>query len=270
MKHTVPVLMYHAILHEEDDTSGYIHISLNAFERQMQWLAQQGYQTVTVSELGQGVSASAKCVAITFDDGYYSLYQLVTPVLRRYGFTATLFLTTFPVGASGYDVLPQLEKSYPVGDRPLTWQELTEMEQSCWDIQAHGHRHLVHNALPEEELHREIEESKSLIEQHLHKVVTYYAFPYGRYNNLCLQLCKQLGFGAVFTVQPGLAPDANQLFALPRVEINRWVNDEVFATKMRTGYSNRKQQWKWAFGKILYRNIRLKDVLKRMYDKVKK
>ena len=260
--------MYHAVTAQENDAAGYVHISLQAFADQMKWLADNDYTAISVAEMTQQRNTPSKKVVLTFDDGYYSLYHLVTPVLRQYGFSATLFLTTYPIGAATYAVLPHLEKSYPPDDRPLTWEELKEMEYSCWDIQAHGHKHLAHNMLLEESLQPEISKSKSLIEYHLGKKVQYYAFPYGRYNALCLTLCSQLGMKAVFTVHPGLANNNGKEFRLPRVEINRNTTIMEFRNKMLTGFSNRRQRMEWLFLQLLYKNVWLKDRMKRTYDQL--
>lgn len=262
--------MYHALTHNDSDTVGHIHISLHAFTSQIQWLATNGYTSVTVQDMYSGGDLPEKKVVITFDDGYYSLYALAWPVLKQYGFTATLFVTTGAVDAEGYEVLTHLEKTYPYGDRPLTWTELKEMERGGWDIQAHGHQHLVHNMLPEEALFSEMAVSKQQVQEQLHKQVNNYAFPYGRYNSLCLKLAYKLGFEYVFTVQPGLASRNGKVFAIPRLEINRYTTLPVFARQVQTGYTGGRQQLTWFFLHLLYRNIWLKDGLKGMYDVLKK
>jgi peptidoglycan/xylan/chitin deacetylase (PgdA/CDA1 family) len=265
----IPVLMYHAVTPatEEEDV-GHIHVSLQVFTAQMQWLAAEGYTTLTIPELLEQTNhpGTTKKVVLTFDDGYASLYTLVTPLLQQYGFKATLFVTTATVGADSYAVLPHFERSFPPNDRPLSWQELQEMEQGCWDIQPHGHQHLAHNRLPQQELLAEIAESKRQVELYLNKRTDCYAFPYGRYNYACLQLLPELGFKAAFTVQPGLTA-REKLFQLPRVEINKFDTLPLFTHKMLTGYRDPQQRIRSFFTQFIYRNPRLKDSLKRIRDR---
>ena len=262
--------MYHAVNPTQEEV-GYLHVSLRNFEAQLQWLSLRGYTTITVNELFNGPASAnnqqpAKRLVLTFDDGYLSLYKLVTPLLRQYGFKATLFVTTATIGADSYRVLPHFETTIPGGDRPLNWHELKEMEQDCWDIQPHGHEHLTHNMIPGEALQFEIAESKRLVELHLQKQALYYAFPYGRYNYHCLQILEQLGFRAAFTVQPGLTGNSN-LFQMPRIEINRFDTLSLFQRKVTTGYRSRNQHISSFFTSFIFRNPRLKDWFKQVRDR---
>jgi len=262
--------MYHAVTTENHDACGHVHVPYEAFASQLLWLYENGYETITVSEIHQARQSDTKKVVLTFDDGYYSLYHLVTPLLKQYRFSATLFLTTYPVGAGSYAVLPGLEKEYPEGDRPLTWEELEEMEHSCWDIQAHGHQHLVHNNLNMHALTAEVGKSKAAIEFHLDKVVNYYAFPYGRYNYQCLEVLKESGFVNVFTVEPGLAHFSPADFRIPRIEMNRYVTTGMFVRKVVTGFGSGKERLRWMFLRLIYKNVKWKDRVRTIYRKIRK
>src|SRR5690606_33793779 len=116
-----------------------------------------------------------------FDDGYHSLFTYATPILQRYGFTAVLFLTTAAVGETSYSCLPHCTL-YPVDDRPLTWEELREMQRKGWEIQAHGHRHYGHTALKGKILEEEISLSKQTISDKLQFDSEFYCYPYGDFN----------------------------------------------------------------------------------------
>jgi hypothetical protein len=68
----------------------------------MRLLSEAGYRTLSLAEmvghLRRREPFPNKFLAITFDDGYQSVYHHAFPVLHRYGFSATVFMA---VGKSG-------------------------------------------------------------------------------------------------------------------------------------------------------------------------
>lgn len=267
----IPVLMYHAISNVDlTPAVNPVHILLSAFTEQVKWLSEHNYTSIFLTKLPQILSAggTGKMVALTFDDGYYSLLTMATPVLKRYGMKATLFLTTKPVGES-YDVLPGFEKSYPPGDRPLRWRELRAMEQSgCWDIQAHGNEHLIHNLLSEQQLVQEMSACKQSLLVNLNKIATCYSFPYGRYNHSCLVKLKELGFTSGYSVHAGMASSKSDNRRFQRIEINRFDTPETFKNKIIKGYPDKLTEIKKRTVYLAYKNLKLKDKINGIKEKL--
>lgn len=79
----VPVFVFHSVLPE-------------TFGRQLRYLAENGYSTLSVEEYYQGLVGTRpypeRAVLLTFDDGRGSLWSVGAPLLRRYGFTGVVFL----------------------------------------------------------------------------------------------------------------------------------------------------------------------------------
>ena len=95
----LPILCYHGIaLEDEDQWDPTLYISPERFETRMRKLSEGGYKVISLREgvrqLYAG-SLSPRSVTITFDDGNHDFYVRALPVLRRYGFRATVYLTTF-------------------------------------------------------------------------------------------------------------------------------------------------------------------------------
>src|ERR1700730_5623043 len=96
----LPILMYHSVsdnLFGKSHPYYQINTSPRVFAQQMKWLHEAGYQTLNLSQLRLAMDADnvpPKTVVITFDDGYQDFVIDAFSPMRRYGFTATIFLAT--------------------------------------------------------------------------------------------------------------------------------------------------------------------------------
>ena len=130
----VPILLYH---HIAEDADGIITVTPETFERQICFLAENGYQAVTVQEMidyvYRGGELPEKPVCITFDDGYLSNYEYAWPVLQQYGMKATIYA----IGASiGHDRLYK-DTEFELTPHFSFDQAREMMESGVIDIQSH-------------------------------------------------------------------------------------------------------------------------------------
>ena len=92
---SIPVLIYHNVV---KDSPKELEITANHFEKQMSFLKEHNYKTLTLDELYDFVQGNKnfpdRSVMLTFDDGLKSHYTYVYPILKRYGFTAVAFVVT--------------------------------------------------------------------------------------------------------------------------------------------------------------------------------
>lgn len=112
-----PVFIYHRV----DPAS---------FERDLKYLTSNGYlflNDVCLQAAIQGdYPFTGREVALTFDDGYDDLLQIVAPLLRFYGAVATVFIAPGFIGSPGY----------------LNWDDLYRLSLSgVVSIGAHSYRH---------------------------------------------------------------------------------------------------------------------------------
>src|SRR5215469_16513321 len=70
-----------------------------------------------------------KLVVLTFDDSVKSHHSVVRPILKKYGFGATFFVT------EGFD-FPTNKKDY------MTWAEIAELHADGFEIGNHTRDHL--------------------------------------------------------------------------------------------------------------------------------
>ena len=104
----LPILTFHAL----DDKRSPLSFPPELFRRGMRQLHQAGFRTVSANRaahlLREGKPLPGRLMAITFDDGYRSVFEHGLPVLEQLGYTATVFLNTGPAaGGAAADGRPR-------------------------------------------------------------------------------------------------------------------------------------------------------------------
>jgi peptidoglycan/xylan/chitin deacetylase (PgdA/CDA1 family) len=93
------ILCYHGVsLDDEHEWDPRFYVSPAVLERRLQTLRDGGYSVLPLGEALRRLyerTLPPKSVAITFDDGCFDFYHGAYPLLKKYGFPATVYLTTF-------------------------------------------------------------------------------------------------------------------------------------------------------------------------------
>jgi peptidoglycan/xylan/chitin deacetylase (PgdA/CDA1 family) len=223
----VPILSYH---HFAEDCKSNLCMPVRTFHRHLKYLKENGYRVITMGELLGFLSyrraIPKKSVIITIDDGYSSAYHIAYPILKQYGFTATLFVYTDYVGLS---------------ESSIDWDQLREMKADGFEVGSHTLSHadltkkLVHETDQAylERIRKELVVSKQIIDQEMKQNTMLLAYPYGRYNETILKLSDQAGYKIGVTVKRG----GNPFFADPLVlERNQILKTDIksLVTMLRT------------------------------------
>lgn len=171
----LPILMYHSISDEaEEGVSPYFRVvtSPGKFRRQLGWLAREGWIGVTVTqglEWQQGrLEFDRRPVAISFDDGFRDFRTNAFPELKGHGFGATVSLPTGLLGGKGR----------LAGRECMGWTDVRELDSEGIEFGSHTVSHPILYSLSWNEIERELNDSKSRIEEELGKRVTVFAYPY--------------------------------------------------------------------------------------------
>jgi peptidoglycan/xylan/chitin deacetylase (PgdA/CDA1 family) len=222
----VPVLMYHEIA-DAAATPSTLAVSPEVFAGQLAYLHDAGFNTVTAGALSAVLADGAgnlpeRTVVLTFDDGYGDFYSNALPLLRKHGFTGTVFQTTDWVGKEGE------------AKRMLNWRELAEAEQSGIEIGAHSCTHPQLDQLQETQLREELYVSKSLLEDNLGLKVPGLAYPYGYSSAKVRRVARELGYEYAYAVNNAMATSGANKFILPRLTVRRSTSMDEFG-KMVNG-----------------------------------
>ena len=199
----VIILNYHKI----DNMNISLSVLPEDFDRQMAYLKENGYHTITPEQLYQHLVNNAELpenpILITFDDGYEDNYQNAYPILKKYGFTGTIFVITGFVGQKNY----------------LTWEQIKEMKANGMDFQSHTVTHKSMTELTQDQLHDELVNSKKTLDEQLGQQTDFMAYPTGTYNLYVAKMVKDAGYKAAFTIKYGNVDKDSNLYALERIPI---------------------------------------------------
>ena len=193
MKYTdIPILMYHEIstVHHE------WCLAPAEFTAQMKFLHEQGYKTISLSQLHAGIlhhqETAEKLVVITFDDGRKGVYTYAYPLLRQLGFTATIYIV--PQWIDGI-AIPALEHYSDF----LTWEELQELSRHGFEIGSHSFSHPDLTKLAPAAVREELFRAEQRIQEKIGKKVNHFSYPYGLYTTDTVALSTERYLTAVTT-----------------------------------------------------------------------
>ncbi|MFQ6043357.1 MAG: polysaccharide deacetylase family protein [Candidatus Poribacteria bacterium] len=227
----LPILAYHKI-----DTVRELSItciSPKTFEKQIQFLAEAGYQSISPELIVSAVNGAAKFpqkpVLITFDDGYENFYHYAYPIMKKYGYTATVFLLTGYIGMmNDWDVKLGWRRF-----KHLTPAQIRFLSKEGFCFGSHGVNHLFLTYQDDSTVRYEIQTSKSILEDFLKKPIYFFAYPYGDYDCGTVRLLRECGYTAAFSLNPGDVIKTDNLYFLPRIAIYRC--DTMWSFKAKLG-----------------------------------
>lgn len=171
------ILLYH---HVATDTPPSTSISPADFTGHLQYLKDNNFNVIALDDmikrLKSGQSLPDKAVAITFDDGYSSIYSEAFPLLQSFGYPFALFLSTGPINNN--------QANY------MNWDQVREMADAGTVIANHliDHPYMLQRK-PEENdqqwlegLRQQLLQAEATISAETGQSHRYLAYPYGEYN----------------------------------------------------------------------------------------
>lgn len=229
----VPILIYHNISDENGSA-----LTPQKLEQDLNDIKNAGYNTIFYNDLvkyvEQGIDLPSKPIIISFDDGYYSNYEYLYPLLKKLDMKAEISIIGWSVGRDKYlnsnkSIIPH-----------FTWQQALEMYESG-HVMIQSHTYDMHKYSPTGILERygvlknnsesygeyklffenDLNKLNDLIYDNLgykSKVLTY---PNGYYDMLTEKLLKDMGYKVTVTVEEGVNTitkgDTECLYLLKRI-----------------------------------------------------
>jgi peptidoglycan/xylan/chitin deacetylase (PgdA/CDA1 family) len=201
------------------------------FAAQMQYLSEHA-DVVRLAQLVTQLPGGRTRCAITFDDGYESVFQIALPILRQFGFPATLYLTTDAIGESANHSSDDFRGLYP-RDRMLNWNQARALVDGGVSIGSHLMDHCAVTELGPQQAGAQLSGSRQKIEQRLGIPCQDFSYPWGRYHRASLDWVRAAGYqtavtGLHYPWTPGGEP-----LLIPRMDIRREYALEDFAAILR-------------------------------------
>ena len=217
-----PILGYHRVGRFQGDHVP--TISVETFEHQLTFLARSRYRVVGLEEivscLSRRQSIPRRSVVITFDDGYEETHEVAWPLLKRFGFPATVFVAPAEVGWPGF----------------ATWEQVAAMARDGLVIGCHTMHHTYLPLLGADRLPEELVESKRVIEERIGRPVTLLSYPVGGFTLQVQSAVQQAGYLAACTTNraswhPGIDP-----YALRRIKVTERDSNPILFWAKVSGY----------------------------------
>ncbi|MEH2178719.1 trifunctional glycosyltransferase/class I SAM-dependent methyltransferase/polysaccharide deacetylase [Nostoc sp.] len=232
--HTIelPILMYHRVASTGSSEMARWRVTPEAFEEQLRYLQDAGFYSVTLEDWRIAMMTKkplpGRAVLITFDDGYLDFLTDAWPLLKRYGFSAMVFLVADRIGQTN-----KWDNAYYGENLPLLeWQQIVQLQAEGVEFASHSasHRHL--SSLSPAEVVREGVRSRTILEQKLRTPIRAFSYPEGDVDPVVKHLIGACGYIFGLSCRSGRSSFQDPLLELPRIEIEGSDSLEDFVVKL--------------------------------------
>ncbi|MEZ5492153.1 MAG: polysaccharide deacetylase family protein [Gammaproteobacteria bacterium] len=204
------IVQYH---HVATDTPASTSLSPSDFQRHLTYLRDNDFNVMPLDQMLESLRSRQpipdRSVAITFDDGYLSIYDTAYPMLREFDFPFTVFISTGPIdnGQAGF----------------MSWSQLREMSEHGALIANHmvEHPYMLNREGTETEsqwiqrLREELLYAEQRITTNTGQSLRYLAYPYGEFDPAVKAMLAAEGFTGI-AQNSGAVGYHSDFLALPR------------------------------------------------------
>lgn len=224
-KTQVPVLCYHHIRDPkpgQSETFRSYSVSPAQFAEQMKALKDSGYQTILPDDyynyLLYNDPLPEKPIMLTFDDTDEEQFSIGYQEMKKYGFKGVFFIMTIAINKPRYMTKEQLKQLSDEGNA---------VESHTWD-----HNRVTKYAGEDYEI--QFVKPRKTIEDITGKPATYFAYPFGLWNEAAIPELEKAGFKMAFILST--QRDSTQpLYTIRRMIVpGTWSTKGMFGAMKKT------------------------------------
>ena len=225
----VPIIMYHNLAVTSNESG--IHI--NEFENQIKFINKLGFKSFNLNEIN---NLESKSLIITFDDGYENVHKYGLPILNKYKFKATSFIINNKI--NHFNDCDSLNYKF-LKTKHASNEQISEWISYGFEIGSHTTEHQNLTTLDKESKIKAISDPIFFFKEKFKYDVESFCYPYGKYDDECLDIVKK-NYKYAVTTKKGRYNHKINKYKIPRVPINK--NDSKFKIflKLLTFYEDIK------------------------------
>lgn len=219
----IPILTYHKVIPAGMTFESNLNITADVLEEQMKYLHDNGYKTLTLDEFREWhagkLEVPVKSCMVTFDDGFYGVYYLAYPIIRKYDQAATVFCI-------GKNTEGEIDPYTPVEDGETNHYirrdaiEKTREEYPRFEFESHTF-----------DMHNRVDGKKPALSFSYEQIMedcaknetfgfSYMAYPWGAYSETMQKAVRDSGYKMAFTYDPFYyAKRSDDTYAINRIKI---------------------------------------------------
>jgi peptidoglycan/xylan/chitin deacetylase (PgdA/CDA1 family) len=204
------VLTFHQVDDKQKWQFKNVSITYGSFKSLIMALIKKGHNFISLQDIATANQLTSKSIALTFDDGYASLNDILAQYLIDQNIPFAIFAAIDLLNKPMYLTNKQLK---------------TLSENSLCTVGAHSVSHPLLRKLNDVNSKNEIINSKSILKEIITKEVEYFAYPYGSVYAVSkrdINYAKETGFKLAFSAINGCLSKKSlqEKWFIPRINVN--------------------------------------------------
>lgn len=204
----LPIFVYH---HIRPGVTSALFVSPEDFDKQLQYIQDNGFHTISFTDLADyletGKALPQRPAIISLDDGWADQFEYGFPILQKHLYAATFYVVT----------------NYLDHEDFMTTEQLRALVAAGMTIGCHTRSHPYLTSVGRERAWDEIAGAKKRLEAAGITVDTF-AYPYGAYDRMIVDMVKAAGFRSARTINAGIRATADELDTLPGITFRTFIN----------------------------------------------